>query len=155
MTSSLWSSLRKRALRRRKVNTCGIISSWGSSSSLLFSSPSLLSGSSYLLFGNPFLIYKLFIDDRVDLHVNETFNIQGASKKTFFSECWPWQILLLTVRNPFWTFANTSKIPSPSLASSNVWVHMMNLSHIVLLFFKLDVVLLSLCHFLICNPTRW
>merc|ERR1712203_462000 len=29
---------------------------------------------------------------------------------------------------------------------SHVWVHVMNLSHIVLLFFKLDVVLLSLCH---------
>ena len=44
--------------------------------------------------------------------------LQGASKKTSFSENWPWQILLLTVRNPYWTFANTSKIPSRSLASS-------------------------------------
>ena len=34
--------------------------------------------------------------------------IQGASKKTSFSESWSWQILLLTVRNPYWTFANTS-----------------------------------------------
>ena len=46
LTPSLWSSLRKRALRRKKVNICGIISSWGSS-------PFQLSGS-------PFLILKAF-----------------------------------------------------------------------------------------------
>ena len=39
-------------------------------------------------------------------------------QKTSFCENWPWQILLLAVRNPYWTFANTSKIPKPTLTSS-------------------------------------
>ena len=45
-------------------------------------------------------------------------NLQGVSKKTSFCQNWPWQILLLTVRNPYETFANTSKTPSPSLTTS-------------------------------------
>ena len=45
-------------------------------------------------------------------------NTQGVSKKTSFCQNWPWQILLLTVRNPYETFANTSKTPSPSLTKS-------------------------------------
>ena len=44
--------------------------------------------------------------------------VQGVSKKTSFCQNWPWQILLLTVRNPYETFANTSKTPSPSLTTS-------------------------------------
>ena len=30
-----------------------------------------------------------------------SLNLQGASKKTFFSENWLWQILLLIMRNPY------------------------------------------------------
>ena len=39
-------------------------------------------------------------------------------KKTSLCQNWPWQILLLAVRNPYETLGNTSKTPSPSLTTS-------------------------------------
>ena len=62
--------------------------------------------------------------------------------------CWQWEIHIELLQIQV-------KLQALLWRQVNVWVHVMNLSHIVLLFFKLDVVLLSLCHCLICNPTRW
>ena len=62
--------------------------------------------------------------------------------------CWQWEIHIELLQTQV-------KFQAVLWCQVNVWVHVMNLSHIVLLFFKLDVVLLSLCHCLICNPTRW
>ena len=62
--------------------------------------------------------------------------------------CWQWEIHIELLQTQV-------KFQAVLWRQVNVWVHVMNLSHIVLLFFKLDVVLLSLCHCLICNPTRW
>ena len=61
--------------------------------------------------------------------------------------CWQWEIHIELLQTQV-------KFQAVLWRQVNAWVHVMNLSHIVLLFFKLDVVLLSLCHCLICNPTR-
>ena len=46
------------------------------------------------------------------------WNTTGCLKKNFLLSKMPWQILLLAVRNPYETLANTSKTPSPSFTAS-------------------------------------
>ena len=72
----------------------------------------------YLTFNHVYNIYKYLQYIQIPAIYTNIYNIQGVSKKTSFCQNWRWQILLLTVRNPYETFANTSKTPSPSLTTS-------------------------------------
>ena len=60
-----------------------------------------------------------FIQNQMALGVTflETEDLQGVSK-TSFCRNWLQQILLMILRNPDETFANTSKTPSPSFTAS-------------------------------------
>ena len=69
--------------------------------------------------------------------------IQGVSKKTSFCQNWPWQILLLTVRNPYETFANTSKTPSPFLTTSKC----VSTCNELIVDFSLSTVIFALANF--------
>ena len=61
-------------------------------------------------------------------------------KKTSFCQKWLWQILLLTVRNPYENFANTSRTPSLSITTSKCVSICDKHAQIALLYFKLDFV---------------
>ena len=98
---------------------------------------------------------KLISEELNDIS-NLKFNISQMAQKNLtvvkFGRgkyyCWQWEIHseLLQIKVKYQVLL---------WRQLNVWVHMMNLSQIVLSFFKFDVVLISLCQCPICNPTRW
>ena len=94
----------------------------------------------YLTLNHVYNIYKYLQYIQIPAIYTNIYNIQGVSKKTSFCQNWRWQILLLTVRNPYENFANTSRTPSLSITTSKCVSICDKHAQIALLYFKLDFV---------------